>query len=303
LGALAYWIDATFFLIALLFARIDTQARYYTRNAEIAWLIAVKGGRVWHEAHNWPNSKTALFCFFLKKTSGIITNSQGTRDAYVSHGFPHVTVIQNGVDIEKFALDDSSHEARRARDLPLHVPLVMYVGSFARWKGVATVIAAWKRVKEGHPDAQLVLIGGTVEALKKFPECTDDILSARVIVRAHQSSALIPLYLRAADILLLPNEPVSEEAIRFTSPIKLFEYMASGRPIIASNLPSMREILNDTNAVLFTAGDAKELSSAILSLLADNRKKESCARSARADVEEFSWTNRAKRIMDTIDFH
>jgi glycosyltransferase involved in cell wall biosynthesis len=64
----------------------------------------------------------------------------------------------------------------------------------------------------------------------------------------------IPEYQMAADMLVLPNIPSTKESEKYTSPIKMFEYMASGVPIIASDMPSLREVLNDHNATLIPPG-------------------------------------------------
>ena len=140
----------------------------------------------------------------------------------------------------------------------------MCVGAFYEWKGVPLLLEAWRRNFINDEQKELVLIGGTPHELpaelRGIPH---------TVIIPHVPSDTIATYLRAADILVLPNIPVTEEAIRYTSPIKLFEYMASGRPIIASDLPSIREIVSDEMVLFTKAGDADDLASKVSLLAAD----------------------------------
>jgi len=98
------------------------------------------------------------------------------------------------------------------------------------------------------------------------------------------------------DVLVLPNTPGRVSAA-YTSPLKLFEYMASGRPIVASDLPALREVLRpDGNAVLVEAGDAGALAAGLARVLADPALASRLAAQARADVRAYTWDSRAGRI-------
>jgi glycosyltransferase involved in cell wall biosynthesis len=102
--------------------------------------------------------------------------------------------------------------------------------------------------------------------------------------------------LRDADVLILPNRP-SAISTDFTSPLKLFEYMASGRPIVASDLPSFREILRDgENALLVEAGNPQALVAGITRIKDDPALAARLARQAAADVRDYTWPRRAERL-------
>ena len=300
LGAVAYWLEAVLFLATLCVKRLDTTAIYYTRNAEVAWLFARRGATVIFEAHSWPASHTAVFRYFLGDVKKIVANSEGTAHAYESVGFTNVEVVRNGVDLERFRSAPSKEDARRELLLPMEKQIVMYVGSFARWKGVATLYGAWKKIREEFPNAILVMVGGTKEQLLQFPECAGVQNDESVIVKAHEPSELIPAYLSAADVLVLPNEPVSEESIRYTSPIKLFEYMASGRPIVASDLPSIREILSEEIAVFVQPDNKEDLARGIAIALKDSVLGEKLASKAREKVAQWTWQKRAENLRKII---
>jgi glycosyltransferase involved in cell wall biosynthesis len=107
--------------------------------------------------------------------------------------------------------------------------------------------------------------------------------------------------LRRATILVLPN-PASVISTRHTSPLKLFEYMAAGRAIVASDLPSIREVLEDgANALLVPPGDAVALAAAISRLASQRELAASLSRAAFEGAAEYSWDRRAARLEPLLD--
>jgi glycosyltransferase involved in cell wall biosynthesis len=84
------------------------------------------------------------------------------------------------------------------------------------------------------------------------------------------------------------------------SPVKMFEYMAGGVPIVASDLPTIREVLNGTNAAIVPPGDAPALARAISQLLADAPRAQALAARAREEVRTYSWQERAKKVLSFI---
>lgn len=300
LGSIAYWLDALAFLVALAMERIETESVYYTRSAPVAWLLAQKGAHVYFEAHLWPNTKEKVFRALLRGVSLVVANSDGTREMFRKNGFVNTVVIRNGADLEKFALSISHHDARKKLNLNLDENIIMYVGSFARWKGVATLYAAWVKIQKQFPDTRLVFVGGEKNTLAQFDACGDIDQNDRVTVLPHQQAALVPTYLRAANVLVLPNEAISEESIRYTSPIKLFEYMASGRPIIVSDLPAMHEVLDDTTSTFFEAGNSDDLAIKLSYALTHGAEGESRAKMASVNAEEFSWQKRAQQLSSMV---
>ena len=107
----------------------------------------------------------------------------------------------------------------------------------------------------------------------------------------------IPAYQVAADVLVLPNSARYEISRTATSPLKLFEYMASGSPIVASDLPALREVLTPDNALLVTPDSSTALTVAFARLLADEPLRNRLAAQARQDVATHTWAARAKSIL------
>jgi glycosyltransferase involved in cell wall biosynthesis len=170
-----------------------------------------------------------------------------------------------------------------------------YAGHLYPWKGVDLVVEAVAALEA----TRAVIVGGheeepdlaRVKALAAERGCASRITFTGLIPPADVAARL-----RDTDVLLLPN-PASAISTSFTSPLKLFEYMASGRPIVASGLPSLREVLRDgENALLVEPGNAPALTAGIRRIKDDPALGERLARQALADVQQFTWGRRAERL-------
>jgi len=111
-----------------------------------------------------------------------------------------------------------------------------------------------------------------------------------------QEVKTVPIWLRSADILLMPH-PNTIFYQKYVSPLKLFEYMCSKNPIIASNLPSIQEILeHKKNSYLVDAGSFESIAKGIEFIIRDKKFSSKIAKKAFNDVDNFSWFRRGKRI-------
>jgi len=117
----------------------------------------------------------------------------------------------------------------------------------------------------------------------------------------------VPRYLKAADVVVLPNSRNSRQK-RFsiysrydTSPIKLFEYLASGAPIVASDLPSIREIVSEEEVFFVKPDDPQELAQGIERLLTDQEFARTLSSRALERSKEYTWEKRAKKIVEFIN--
>ena len=202
----------------------------------------------------------------------IVAISQGLKDFYTEKGVPaeKILVAHDGVDLSAFDLSISRAQAREKLGLEKDGKIVLYTGSMYAWKGVGTLTEA----EDLLPEVQVMVVSG-----KPFSE--------------------IPLYLHAADVLVLPNSGAGAVSSRFTSPMKLFEYMASGTPIAASDVPAVREVLGEGEAYFFTPDDPQSLAGAVRRAL-DDPGSQSVAAKARQAVQRYSWDTRAQDILRFI---
>jgi glycosyltransferase involved in cell wall biosynthesis len=179
-------------------------------------------------------------------------------------------------------------------------PIVGYSGHLYAWKGVDDLLRAVAEI----PTARALIVGGheqepdlaRVKALAASLGIAD-----RVTFTGLVPPAEVNTHLAAARVLALPN-PASAISTRFTSPLKLFEYMASGRPIVATDLPAIREVLRDgENALLVEPGNSAAMADAIQRLLQDDGLAARLGRAAYQAAPEYSWARRAERLESLLE--
>ncbi|MEK7173278.1 MAG: glycosyltransferase, partial [Patescibacteria group bacterium] len=110
----------------------------------------------------------------------------------------------------------------------------------------------------------------------------------------------VPVWLKAADLLVLPNRGQYKISSRYTSPLKLFEYMASGTPIVAAGLSSIREIVSEGEALFFRDGDVASLAEVLSKTFSGQIDLKSRAEKAKIKAGEFTWNKRAQIILNSI---
>ena len=174
---------------------------------------------------------------------------------------------------------------------------LLYTGQFYPWKGVEVFV----RSLSDLPDQRAVVVGGSGEVLERLKRLAEELgVAGRVEFPGTVPHAGIREYLEEARVAVLPN--LAGGVSRFTSPLKLFEYMAAGVPIVASDLPALREVLRDReNAVLVPPGDSEALAAGIRSLLADEALAARIAARAREEATGYTWEHRAGRIREVLD--
>lgn len=200
-----------------------------------------------------------------------------------------------------FAIPDGAPDGllqRTPAPWPTGPAVVGYAGHLYPWKGVDTLVRAIALTA----DMRALIVGGhpgegdraRVEQLAR-----DLGVDARVTITGHVPPAEVPHRLAAASILALPNVSSAISA-RYTSPLKLFEYLALGRPIVASDLPSIREVIGPDSAMLVPADDAPAWAGAFATLASDPIRAASLAAAARRLAPGYTWTARAARIEDAL---
>ena len=228
------------------------------------------------EAHVWQRADG-----YVTITSALRADLEGR---YGSR--PRIAVVPDGVRTNRHPATPQPGTGNR---------VVAYAGHLYAWKGVDVLLEALTRL----PTVRGLIVGGHAAEpdLARTKSVAQRLgLTDRVTFTGLVEPARVPVLLSGAAVLVLPNT-ASAISTRFTSPLKLFEYMAAGRPIVASDLPSMREILRDgTSALLVPPGDAAALADAIDRVLTDPDLSARLARAAFDEVPAYSWARRAERL-------
>jgi len=286
-----------FFMSALIFSE---KARWlksfwkadivYSRDALVLVQYLLLGRPLIFEAHAKPSFISRIVA---RRAKRVVVISQGLKNAYHAVGVleERMIVAPDAVDEHLFDNVPSREEARAILGFPPEVRIALYAGHLYARKGADTAAAAAFET----PGVLFVFVGGTEEDVLAFKSRWGTNKDISIVGQvAHEK---VPLYLRAADVLILPNSGKDEDSAHFTSPMKLFEYMASGTPIVASEVPSIREILSEASAFLVAPDDLHALAEGITETLAHPESAQARATHARQDSARYTWSNRARSIL------
>lgn len=289
-GYFALWLEilsfAFFVFFYLLFKKADI---IYTRDKFFLPLVFFKKNLVF-EAHTFPRSYF-LYSFPLRKIKNIIVITQKLKEFFMEKGIgpDKILVAPDGVDLEIFYMEGGN--CRKKLGLPLDKKIVLYSGHLYSWKGADILAKASQFLPE---NTEVYFVGGTEEDVEKFKIKNSKF---KIHVIGHRPYPEIPCWLKAADVLVLPNSGKEEISKHWTSPLKMFEYMAAKRPIISSDLPSIREVLNDSNAFLVEPDNPEALARGIKEVLDNPQLSDRISKKAYEDVENnYTWRKRRKKI-------
>jgi glycosyltransferase involved in cell wall biosynthesis len=156
------------------------------------------------------------------------------------------------------------------------------------------------------PEVAFLLVGGEPEEVTKLGDAVQSRGLANVVLTGFVPNAELPCYHAACDAFLMPYQrrvaaSSGGDIARYLSPMKLFEYMACGRPILCSDLPVLREVLNPENAVLLPPDDVEAWVNALESLKSDPLRRSTLEARALNEVKSFTWERRAQHILDGLD--
>lgn len=195
-----------------------------------------------------------------------------------------IEVIPDGVNLDFYSGNPQRPKNNR----------ILYVGQLYPWKGTGTLVEAMKYISNG----ELHLVGGSKERIYELKEMASRLgIDGRVFFHGQVPPQQVRSHLAEAAVAVLPltRDLISAS---FTSPLKLFEYMAARVPIIASDLPSTREILSDgVNALLVQPDNPRALADGIQRGLDDRPLAERLARKAYEDVSHYTWEQRAEKLI------
>ncbi|MFC2156960.1 glycosyltransferase family 4 protein [Acidobacteriota bacterium] len=210
-------------------------------------------------------------------------------------------IAHDGVDIEKYAELPPSDVLRKRFDLPQEFPIVGYAGSLFPGRGGEVILP----LARSFPDVRFLVVGGEGEYLERFQQETVRTNLTNVISIGFVPHSSVPGYLSACDVLLMPYQRAvlhrqsRHDTVQYMSPLKMFEYLASGVPVISSRLPALEEVLQDgKNSLLVEPDRIEAWKEALNKLLSDRIYGKVLANQAKKDVTSYSWMERARLIMD-----
>lgn len=269
-----------------------------SREVETARALLRAGvSKVFLEVHRVPGGR--LRRTWLDETArsalGVLAISGGVAEDLVAMGLPadRIRVEHDGFERERFAATPNKVEARRALGLPEDRSIAVYTGGLMEWKGVDLMVDAARLL----PNVLFVIAGGMDADVARIRVRARDLENVRI--DGFQPPTLVPQYMAAADVGLVPNRSTPMISARYTSPLKVFESLACGLPLVASDLPSLRDILTSgENALLVEPDDAAAIAAGVDRVLGDEILRVRLVRGGLELAANQDWDARADRILD-----
>jgi glycosyltransferase involved in cell wall biosynthesis len=292
-----WWKSPRFDRAAALYARVTSPDFVYTRSAYAGRLCVTLGLKTVIELHMGGGEHSELHHLTAvagrPKLIGVVTISPALERLYVQSGIPpgKILVWPDAVDVNAFDLLPDKMILRNRLNLPEEMPIATYCGHLYRNRGMEEILQCAREL----PSVYFLIIGGWDEDIARLRAEAGEL--SNVCFTGFLPNRQVPAYLKASDILLMPY-PATCETAEWMSPMKLFEYMASGLAIVATDLPAIRMHLeHGRNAHLVSPGDAAGMAEAIRCIIHEGDYAHRLGQAARSDVAPYTWHNRARAVM------
>lgn len=231
----------------------------------------------------------------------VVSISEQLRQVFKDEYEIATEVAPSAVDVRRFFPDISASDARATLNITDN-KLVVYVGGLYNGRGIQPLMRAVSKLQ-----ARLLIVGGSAYSnLEWWQEVAHQVNASNVDFVGYQPHSRVPMYLAAADVLAMPYErevltPSGENTSQWFSSLKLYEYLAAGRPIVSTDLPVLRTVLkHEYNALLVEPNNVDALRAAIERLLTDPPLATRLAAQARLTALKHTWLDRAKYILGLL---
>lgn len=277
------WIKKNFGLPMLL----EVNAPVYEERAKYDG-ISLKRLAAWSQGHVWRGAD------FVLPVTGVLA------DMVRASGVPkeRIAVVPNGIDPERFGNNSLPTEAAKAK-LGLGDRLVLGFTGFVReWHGLDRVVDLVADRADEKSGLHLLIVGDGPARESLQARARERGIVDRVTVTGVIDRDRVPEYVAAFDIALQPA------VVPYASPLKLFEYLAMGRAIVAPASPNIREVLTDgENAVLFDPNGPDGMLRAIDRLCNDGKLRRRVADGARNTIvrKQLTWDSNARRVVELFE--
>ncbi len=292
-GRLGFIVQTlTFSLSAFFYCLRHPQDAFFSRDEIPLWFAGFISKKMLWESH------TGAWNFFArsvaKRCTTLVAISDGIKKLYTARGIDEqkIIVAPDGVDLDAFENPEPTVLARQRLGLPQDKKIALYIGRLDGWKGTETLCQASALLSD---DIRIAVIGGEEAHVQKLRSTYP-----KVLFVGYRPYKEVADNQAAADVLVLPNTAKDIISAELTSPLKLFTYMASGKPIVASDLPSIREVLDDESCYFAKPDDAQSFADTITEACAHTQASAQKALAAQRLVAGYTWLARAQKILATI---
>jgi glycosyltransferase involved in cell wall biosynthesis len=233
----------------------------------------------------------------------IIPISHGVRRDLLELGVNpgRMCVAPCGVKLANFERPCDTTSLRERWGISPDEVTIVYAGAWEDWKGVDVLLRAFQHVAQCVAECRLLLVGVPPQVLDRGRTFLGElgIDPARTLMRGYVEQAQVIEFLRASQIGVVPNLKTVLGS-RYSSPLKLFEYMAAGLAVVASDLPSIREVISEREALFFESENSADLADKLIILIRDRSLREKLAGRSRVKADEYSHAHRCQLIQQAI---
>ena len=237
----------------------------------------------------------------LKRADKVVTINEKLKDYAINMGAsPDKThVIRAGIDAERYDPNIDGSEIRKEYGIKEDDSVLFFMGTLFNFSGLKEVALELAKMKNEKPNIKLLFVGkgDAFDDLQKIKE--EHNLNSQIILTGRQPFERIPEFVAAADICLLPA--YNNEIMRDIVPIKMYEYMACGKPVIATKLPGVMKEFGEGHGVIYVDRPEDALRKAIELIESESAKEE--GRKARKFVEKYNWddiVDEFERVLEEV---
>lgn len=297
IGRLLYKLLAVFLAVQ---KKSDVIYVRHLENAVISTLFGKQTIFAYHDASFLEKKKWFRWLIKISKKRPIkfLTVSTAGVNSFINWGIsPSKTLsAPNGNDFQIYLDQDEIQKTKMAYNLPLAKRIIGFSGNLFPGRGIEEVIEAAKN----FPDMLFLIIGGEPVDIDRCKEVAYNLNVHNVNFLGFVNQSTVPKLLSISNILLMPYT-TQTKTFKDMSPMKMFDYLAIGIPMVATDFPVLREVLTDKlNAVLVKPDSSDELTAGIKWLLENPEKAKSIGERARKDSQLYTWDKRAEKISDWI---
>jgi len=279
----------------------------YVRSPVLLHALVKAKAPVVLELHDLPRYRRKRFMADCNATKRVVCLTTPMRNELTEWGVDeHKIIVEgDGVDIRRFENLPTKDEMRSKWELPKDRAVLGYVGSLVTRntieKGIPEVIDALLLLKKRGEKVFGWVVGGPPSWTKRYRKLAygKGLTGAEIRFIERIPAAEVPSALRACSAFVYPA-PKSDHPYfqRDTSPLKLFEYLAAGSPIVCADIPPVHDAVDEESVVFCTPGDSASLADGIIAALAE--KGEVRTQKRKELAQWYSWQNRMRRILDSV---
>lgn len=274
----------------------------YARSPHVLSTLLQTGMPVVLELHTLPRRGKGFFVRQCNRCALVVCLTTAMKEELVAWGVPAERIIVEGdaVDLNRF----KDPEAIIRFALPKKYEAVVgYVGSLTTMDNVEKGVDLLVRAAQHLPNSYFFIVGGPDAHVSEYEELAASLgLSPEQIhFEGHVPFSNVLPAIRSCDVCVYPAPKSSHPYfIRDTSPLKLFEYLAAGVPVVCADIPPVRDIVDETSVWFFEPGDAHSLSEAIKNALSKEKEAQAKAQKGLNIAAYHTWEKRMRRILTAV---